>query len=192
MAKSITQGQMPYKDFFYAHPPLHIFVLSILIKIFGVNFFIFKSATLLSILIASFFLYKLCLELFQNKINDKNANLASIITIILFLFSFTTLFTATFSVGVELSVMLMMISFYLIFIKKHFIGGIFAGLACLTNFYIFSNKLNSVNLSYIILRKNYGLYEIEQFRQYAQTRCKLTESYGDLVEGELLMYKCRK
>ena len=135
MAKAASQGQMPYKDFFYAHPPLHIFILSILIRIFGINFFILKSAGLLFILIASFFLYKLSLELFQNKFNDKYANSISIIAVILFLFSFTTLFTATFSVGVEMSVALMMISFYLIFTKKYLVGGIFAGLAGLTRLY---------------------------------------------------------
>ncbi|MEK6892196.1 MAG: glycosyltransferase family 39 protein, partial [Nanoarchaeota archaeon] len=135
MAKMVSQDQMPYKDFLYVHPPLHIFVLAALIKIFGVNFFILKSATLSFLLTASFFLYALCLELFQNKFNDKNANLISVISIILFLSSFTTLFTATFSVGIELSVMLMMMSFYLTFVKKYFIGGIFAGLAGLTRFY---------------------------------------------------------
>ena len=135
MAKAVSEGQMPYRDFFYAHPPLHIFALATLIKIFGVNFFILKSAGLLFVLIASFFLYKLSLELFQNKLNDKNTNLISFISVILFLSSFTTLFTATFSIGVELSVMLMMISFYFVFIKKYFVGGIFAGLAGLTRFY---------------------------------------------------------
>ncbi|MEK6946261.1 MAG: hypothetical protein AABX32_01530 [Nanoarchaeota archaeon] len=135
MAKAVSEGQMPYRGFFYAHPPLHIFALATLIKIFGVNFFILKSVTLAFLLTASFFLYKLSLELFQNKFKEKHANIISLLSVILFLSSFTTLFAATFSIGVELSVMLMMISFYFVFIKKYFIGGIFAGLAGLTRFY---------------------------------------------------------
>lgn len=135
MAKAVSEGQMPYRDFFYAHPPLHIFLLSVLIKIFGVNFFTLKSAGLLFIVAAAFFLYKLSLELTQNKINDKNSDIISLLSVVLFLSSFTTLFTATFSIGIELSVMLMMISFYFVFIKKYFVGGIFAGLAGLTRFY---------------------------------------------------------
>ncbi|HLC61104.1 MAG TPA: hypothetical protein VJJ52_06785 [Candidatus Nanoarchaeia archaeon] len=135
MAKAMSEGQMPYRDFFYAHPPLHIFLLSVLINIFGINFFILKFAALAFLLTASFFLYKLSLELFQNKFNDKSANLISMISVIIFLYSFTTLFTATFSVGIELSVMLMMVSFYLTFSKEYFVGGIFAGLAGLTRFY---------------------------------------------------------
>ena len=135
MAKAVSEGQMPYQDFFYAHPPLHIFILSLLIKMFGVNFFILKSVGLLFVLIASFFLYKLSLGLFQNKFNDKNADSISVISVILFLSAFTTLFTATSSVGIELSAMLMMISFYFAFIKKYFTSGIFAGLAGLARFY---------------------------------------------------------
>ena len=135
MAKSVSQGQLPYRDFFYAHPPLHIFVLAALIKIFGVDFFILKSASLLFILAAAFFIFKTSAELFQSRINEKNAVAIPVIAVALFLFSFTILFTATFSVGIELSVMLVMISFYLIFIRKYFIGGFFAGLAGLARFY---------------------------------------------------------
>lgn len=135
MAKQISEGQMPYRDFFYAHPPLHILALALLIKLFGANFFVLKSTGLLFILTAAFFAYKLALGLFQDRINDKNADLISIISVILFLFSFTTLFTATFSVGIELSAMLMMAGFYLVFTKRYFAGGIFAGLAGLTRFY---------------------------------------------------------
>src|SRR3989338_9365317 len=36
MAKAMSEGQMPYRDFFYAHPPLHIFLLSVLINIWAV------------------------------------------------------------------------------------------------------------------------------------------------------------
>ncbi len=135
MAKSITEGQLPYKDFFYAHPPLHILILSVIIKIFGVNFTLLKFATLLALLTASFFLYKTSLEFFKNNLNEENALLISILALLLFLFSFEVLFKATFSMGINFSLMFLMISFYLIFAKKYFTGGVFAGLAGLTRFY---------------------------------------------------------
>ena len=62
----------------------------------------------------------------------------------------------------------------------------------LTNFYFFADKLDETNLSYIIFRKNSGLHQITQFKQYAQSRCKLEETYTDRLEGEFLMYKCFK
>lgn len=135
MAKSVAEGQVPYKDFFYAHPPLHIIVLSLIIKVFGVNFAALKSATLLSLLTASFFLYLTSIELFKNHLNDNNALILSVLSVVLFLFSFEVLFKATFSMGINFSLMFVMISFYLILTKRYFVGGIFAGLAGLTRFY---------------------------------------------------------
>lgn len=135
MAKSITQGQFPYKDFFYAHPPLHIIILAIAIKIFGVNFLALKSVNLLALLIASFFLYKTSLELFKNHFNDHHAYLTSFLSLILFLFSFEIMFNATFSIGIAFALMFAMSSFYCIFTKRYFTGGLLGGLAGLTRFY---------------------------------------------------------
>ena len=135
MAKSMTKGQFPYKDFFYAHPPLHVLILLLIIKIFGVSFIALKSATLFALLISSFFLYKTSLELFKNHLHDENAQIISTLSLILFLFSFEVMFKATFSMGINFSLMFLMIGFYLIFTKKYFAGGIFAGFAGLTRFY---------------------------------------------------------
>lgn len=135
MAKQVSGGAIPYMDFFYAHPPLHILILALLIKLFGLNFFILKSAELLALLTASFFLYKTSLEFFENRLNDKNSTLLSAIVIIVFLFSFEVLFKATFSMGINLSLMLVMISFYLMLKGSYFASGIFGGLAGLTRFY---------------------------------------------------------
>lgn len=135
MAKSVSEGQIPYRDFFYAHPPLHVLVLASVIKIFGVSFIALKSATLLAVIAASFFLFKISLELMKNKFNDENSIAVSSIAIILFLFSFEVLFKATFSLGVELAIMLVMISFYLILKKRFFLAGLFGGLAGLARLY---------------------------------------------------------
>lgn len=135
MAKSVSEGELPYKDFFYAHPPLHVIMLAIVVKLFGVNFFALKSATLLALLIASFFLYLTCIELFKKRLSDKNYLLISILALILFLFSFEVMFKATFSMGINFSLMLLMAGFYFIFTRKYFIGGLIAGLAGLTRLY---------------------------------------------------------
>lgn len=135
MAKSVAEGHLPYRDFFYAHPPLHILILAAAIKIFGVNFFILKSINLLALLIASFFLYKTSLELFKNHFSDEHAYQISILSLILFLFSFEVIFKATFSIGIAFALMFVMAGFYFAFTKRYFIGGILGGLAGLTRFY---------------------------------------------------------
>ena len=135
MAKSVGEGQFPYRDFFYAHPPMHVLILSAIIKIFGVNFTVLKSTTLIALLTSSFFLYKTSLALFRNQLNDRHAYITSLLALILFLFSFEVMFKATFSMGINFSLMFLVMSFYFIFTSRYFIGGIFAGLAGLTRFY---------------------------------------------------------
>lgn len=135
MAKSAAEGQLPYRDFFYAHPPLHILIIALVIKIFGLSIPILKSAELLALVIGSFFLYKLSLDFFRNRLSDKSPVLISALTLILFLFSFEVMFKATFGMGTNMSIMFMLIAFYFLFTKRYFIGGIFSGLAGLTRFY---------------------------------------------------------
>ncbi len=135
MAKAISEGQIPYKDFFYAHPPLHILILSLVVKIFGTNFAVLKSSALIAMLISSFFVYKTSLELLKNRLNDKNYLLISFVCLFLYLFSFEILFKGTFSLGIEFSLMFLQISFYLFLTNRHLSSGIFAGLAGLMRLY---------------------------------------------------------
>ena len=60
----------------------------------------------------------------------------------------------------------------------------------LSNFYIFANQLDDVKLSYIILVKDKGLHQIEQVRQYVQSRCSLEKEYYNFIFGYFLVYKC--
>lgn len=135
MSKSVANGQVPYRDFFYAHPPLQVLIFALIIKIFGINFAVFKSATLLSYLIASFFLYKSSIEMFKNRLNEKFAGIMAILAVALFLFSFEVMFKATFSLGIDFALMFLMIGFYLVLAEKYFASGLFFGLAGLTRFY---------------------------------------------------------
>jgi len=135
MAKSLSEGSLPYRDFFYAHPPLHIIILSIIIKVFGVNFFILKSVTLAALVIASFFIYRTSQEIFINKL-DKSANyVISILATVFFLFSFEIMFKSTFSIGINFSLMFITISLYMLTKERYFVCGLFSGLAGLTRLY---------------------------------------------------------
>ena len=182
MAKSVTEGKIPYRDFFYAHPPLHIFILAAIIKIFGVNIVALKTATLVFLLTASFFLYKTSVELFKNIIGDKHAFLMSILTLIIFLFSFEIMFKATFSIGINLSLMFLMMSFYFIFEKKYFIGGAFAGLAGLTRFYTLP-PIFAISI-FLFFKKNQE-HRIRDFLFFAGG---FTATFGIVVASLLILF----
>ncbi|MCH8004589.1 MAG: glycosyltransferase family 39 protein [Nanoarchaeota archaeon] len=125
MGKSITEGKLPYKDFFYAHPPLHIFIIAFLYNIYGFNILTLKLIPFLSIIISAFFLFKL--------MKEKFGNLEAIVTIILFLSSFLILFNSVYSFGISLTTMFIVIGFYYIYVKKKYLfGGIFFGIGSVT------------------------------------------------------------
>jgi len=48
MAKIMAQGKaMPYRDFFFAHPPFQLLLLAAVFKVFGSTFFVARTVTIL-------------------------------------------------------------------------------------------------------------------------------------------------
>jgi len=126
MGKLVADGNLPYKDFFLSHPPLQIFFLALVFKIFGFNFVLLKLLPTLFTVITVFFIF-----LIMKKFNG----VYSILSIILFFFSYDCLRFSTYNMGVNLALMFLIIGFYLFFIKKNFFfSGILFGLAGLTRF----------------------------------------------------------
>ena len=59
MAKNMAERNLvPYKDFFYAHPPLHLFLLFILFKLFGSSLYLGKLLPLTCVFLSSFLIFK--------------------------------------------------------------------------------------------------------------------------------------
>jgi len=89
VAKSVKEGEIPYKDFFFAHPPLQIYTLALFFKIFGVSFLLGKILVLIISSLTIFLLFFISKELFD----EKTAFIAS------FVFLLTPTFLAFSSVG---------------------------------------------------------------------------------------------
>ena len=125
MGKLITEGKVPYRDFFYAHPPLHIYLIAAIYKIFGFNIFVLKLIPLISTLISAFFIFKIAKGMF--------GEIEAVISCLLFLFSYSVMFNSVFSFGIEIASMFLVIGIYFLFIKKNYIlSGTFFALAGLT------------------------------------------------------------
>jgi len=122
MGKLVSEGKIPYKDFFLAHPPLQILIIAAVFKIVGFNIFISNLMPLLFTLLSAFFLFKIVKEKFNE--------IKALAAVALFLFSFSTLSLATDFVGINLTAMFAVIGFYCLFNKNNYIkSGIFFGLA---------------------------------------------------------------
>jgi len=127
MGKLITKGILPYKDFFLSRPPLQVYLISVIYKIFGFNLFMLKLVPLLSIIFSAFFIFK---------IMKKYSNISAIIAVLLFLFSHRVMFEATYFLGVNLTTMFTVIGFYFLMSRKRYLlSGLFFGIAGITGLY---------------------------------------------------------
>jgi len=77
----ISNGVVPYKDFFFAHPPLQPYMLAVVFKIFGPSFWVAKVISLLSASLCVLLTYLMSKELSSELKNNK----ASIISALIFL-----------------------------------------------------------------------------------------------------------
>ena len=126
IAKMMAEGKTIYKDFFYAHPPLQIYLLALLYKIFGFDFLLLKLTPLIFTLIGAFFIFK---------IMQRYSNISAICASLLFLFSYDSLRASTYAMGISMTTMLVVISIYYLFEKKYLAAGIFSGFAGITGLY---------------------------------------------------------
>lgn len=147
MGKLASENKLPYKDFFYAHPPLQIYLIALVYKMFGFNIIALKLAPLISAVITAFFVFK---------ITQKFGNAEAIAASLLFLFSYSTMFNSVFSFGIELAAMLLVIGIYFWFNKDNYLlAGLFLGLAGVTR--LLSLIPVFILLVYVLLlnRKNF-------------------------------------
>lgn len=152
MGKLIAEGKIPYRDFLYAHPPLQIYLIALIYKIFGFNVVALKLVPLISTLISAFFVFRIAKEKFGNA--------EALISAALFLFGYSIMFNSAFSFGIEIAAMLLIVGFYFLWNKSNYaLSGLFLGLASITRllslipiavilfFVFFSNKKDFIKLS---------------------------------------------
>lgn len=128
MGKLVSEGKMPYSDFFFAHPPLEIFVNAAIFKLFGFNLFLLKLVQLVSTLVSAFLVYKIAKKLGIGSAGEIFAPL-------LFLFSYRVMAEATYALGINLTTLFVVAGACFLLKKKHLAGGLFLGLAAITGIY---------------------------------------------------------
>jgi 4-amino-4-deoxy-L-arabinose transferase-like glycosyltransferase len=89
VAREISNGKLPYIDFFFAHPPLQVYLLAGFFKVFSASYFLGKAYSLLISIFCLFMVYRIAKELYDKK----TAFVAS------FIFLITPTFIAFSSVG---------------------------------------------------------------------------------------------
>lgn len=106
MGKEVLNDKIPYKDFFFAHPPFQLYLLAFIFKIFGSSFLAIKIFSLMVSFASIFLLFFITREFF----NEKTALISSI----LFLFWPGFLIFSGQQYGMWEIVLLFLVSVYLV------------------------------------------------------------------------------
>ena len=125
MAKSFSEGLIPYKDFFYAHPPLHILFLSSIFFFFGRTFEIAKLYVTFLALLVNNVLFLLSKNLLKKD---------SIISILFLILNPIYLSFGNISTGFWQASLFFLLSLYLSFKKRDFLAGFLFSLSFLTRY----------------------------------------------------------
>ncbi len=144
MAKRFSEGLLPYKDFFFAHPPMHLIIPAVIFKIFGFNIVIAKLIPITASLISGLFLYRL--------LRSISGVVTAFAGLIYYLFSYQVLMASSDMTGINLTIMFLSVSVYYLFLNKPVISGIFSGLAVSTGMYS-AGLIATVVIYLLILRE---------------------------------------
>ena len=125
-AKLFAAGKMPYRDFFFAHPPLHVMIPGLLSLAVGNHFVLLKLVSVAASIASGLFLY----------LTARRAGLmAALATIGLFLFAHEQLQASTNLTGINLTVMFLCAAAWLAANRYPLAAGIVAGLSTLAGVY---------------------------------------------------------
>lgn len=124
MGELVAQGQVPYRDFFFAHFPLQIYLYALVFKLFGFNLLLLKLLSAAAVVAAAAFVFAIT----NDRLNPKTAMAATL----LFLFSYGTLLFSNFPTGIELAMPFVMAAFYFFLKKRFLLSGFLLGMATIT------------------------------------------------------------
>ncbi len=152
MAVNLFRGSLPYKDFFFAHPPGHLLFIAPFFA-FGFNLTTAKLIPVLASTLSSIFIYL--------TFRHAGYKMAGLVFVFLYLFSYQILMGSTNLNGENLMVMFLAMSIYFASRGHYFFSGIASGFALTTGLYSVAGVI-TIGLGVCFLNKTH--------------RCKLSEA----------------
>lgn len=127
MARLMTQGKIFYRDFFFAHPPLQLALLSLVYFVFGFNLIALKMTAIIPVLAGGVIIYHWFWR--------QNEGFTGSIFLIILLFNYELLKITTHPFGLNLTVFFLMLSLYYFLKDSPLSCGICWGCAVITGLY---------------------------------------------------------
>ncbi len=123
----VAQGKLPYRDFFFAHPPLHILLPALLFKLFGFHILRAKAISMGAAAGAALFVLLAARRL--------AGDLAALMALLLYAFGFSVLRAATNLTGMNMTVFFLTAGFLAFVAARPMTAGMLFGLSLSTGFY---------------------------------------------------------
>lgn len=142
----MSQGVLPYRDFFFAHPPVHLVVPAVVFALFQFNIVVAKMIPLAAFLLSGAFLYL--------TVREKAGWIKAILALAAFFSCYEVLMASTDMTGINLTTMFCMISLYMFVRKSYLASGILSGVALMTGLYSAAFVLALSLFALFILRRS--------------------------------------
>lgn len=126
-AKLWSEGVAPYRDFFFAHPPLHLLIPATLVRVFGFHFVMLKWVPLVASALSGGFLY-----LGLRRMGLRWGALAAAVA---FLFSLEQLQASVNLTGINLTTMFVLASFWALTAQRVVLGALLSAASVMTGVY---------------------------------------------------------
>jgi hypothetical protein len=124
----VARGRLPYRDFFFAHPPLHLYVPAILFRLLGFSITLGKAVPAGASVISGLCLWALA--------RRRMGRVAAVATLLLFWFALEELKSSTDMTGVNLATAWMCAGLWAALSGRFFLGGALLGCAAGTGLYV--------------------------------------------------------
>ncbi|MBM4343808.1 MAG: hypothetical protein FJ100_10595 [Deltaproteobacteria bacterium] len=142
-ARLWSEGAMPYRDFFFSHPPLHIAVPALLYKVFGYQFLMGKLLSVVAATVAALFNWRIA--------RHALGPLGGVLALALTLLAGEVLQAATNLTGVNLTAAWLMAGLWALWVRRSFVwAGACLGAAAATGFYAFGGWLTAMVLALLL------------------------------------------
>ncbi len=125
---TVDHGALPYSDFFFAHPPLHILPGIAVFGLLGFGPFSVRLIPIGATLVGAFFLFRLA--------RARIGSLGGVATVFLYLTAFSLIRASTHWTGINLAVMWCVLGLWAHFKRRPATAGVFLALGVCTGNYV--------------------------------------------------------
>ncbi|MCB9733488.1 MAG: glycosyltransferase family 39 protein [Deltaproteobacteria bacterium] len=127
MARDLARGRLPYVDYFFAHPPLHVLVPGVILAVFGWSFTIAKLFAVVAAAVTGGAIFAIGRRAW--------GPVAGALAAVLFLFAAEQLKASANMTGVNLTTMWLTLGLWASLRGRGALAGVLLGLAATTGFY---------------------------------------------------------